>query len=37
MQPINYWIEKLNLRPHPEGGFFCETYRSELEIVIPGN
>jgi uncharacterized protein len=23
-----YWIEKLNLLPHPEGGYFKETYRS---------
>ncbi|MCC6445134.1 MAG: cupin domain-containing protein [Armatimonadetes bacterium] len=23
-----YWIEKLNLSPHPEGGYFRETYRS---------
>ncbi|MBC7391663.1 MAG: cupin domain-containing protein [Opitutaceae bacterium] len=23
-----YWIEKLNLSPHPEGGFYRETYRS---------
>ena len=22
------WIEALNLRPHPEGGFFVESYRS---------
>lgn len=24
-----YWIEKLNLSSHPEGGFFAETYRAE--------
>lgn len=23
-----YWIEKLGLLPHPEGGFFRETYRA---------
>lgn len=23
-----YWIDKLNLKPHPEGGFFSEVYRS---------
>jgi predicted cupin superfamily sugar epimerase len=23
-----YWIEKLNLKIHPEGGFYSETYRS---------
>lgn len=28
-----YWIEKLNLIEHPEGGFFRETYRSGQ--VIP--
>jgi predicted cupin superfamily sugar epimerase len=22
------WIERLQLRPHPEGGYFCETYRA---------
>jgi uncharacterized protein len=27
-----YWIEKLNLIPHPEGGYYRETYRSELSI-----
>jgi len=26
------WIEQLNLQPHPEGGWFRETYRSD-EIV----
>ena len=25
---IDYWIEKLRLQPHPEGGFFAECYRS---------
>ncbi len=25
-------IEKLHLRRHPEGGWFCETYRSEEKI-----
>jgi uncharacterized protein len=27
-----YWIEKLRLTPHPEGGYFRETYRAALEI-----
>lgn len=27
-------IERLNLQPHPEGGFYRETYRSET--TIPG-
>ena len=25
---FNYWINKLNLQKHPEGGFFKEVYRS---------
>jgi predicted cupin superfamily sugar epimerase len=25
----NFWIEKLGLEKHPEGGFFRETYRSQ--------
>ena len=29
MKNIKYWIEKLNLEPHPEGGFYREEYRSE--------
>jgi uncharacterized protein len=28
-----YWIDKLKLIPHPEGGYFRETYRSELSIA----
>lgn len=27
-----YWIDKLELIEHPEGGYFKETYRSEEEI-----
>lgn len=27
-----YWIEKLQLQQHPEGGFFSETYRSQEEM-----
>ena len=26
------WIERLGLLPHPEGGYFRETYRSSLEL-----
>lgn len=25
-------IERLNLKPHPEGGFYCETYRHAEKI-----
>jgi predicted cupin superfamily sugar epimerase len=28
-----YWIEKLGLEPHPEGGYFRQTYRSEIVIA----
>jgi uncharacterized protein len=28
-----YWIEKLQLEPHPEGGYFRQTYRSEVLIA----
>ena len=32
MNTANYWIEKLKLEKHPEGGNFREMYRSE-EII----
>lgn len=32
MERINELIQKLDLRPHPEGGYFKETYRSEEQI-----
>ncbi len=28
MFPAKYWVEKLKMQSHPEGGFFAETYRS---------
>lgn len=33
IQSAKYWIEKLKLEKHPEGGWFKEVYRSE--DVIP--
>jgi len=30
-----YWINKLHLRKHPEGGYFVETYRSERVVNLP--
>jgi uncharacterized protein len=30
-----YWIKKLNLQKHPEGGYFVETYKSEKFINLP--
>ncbi|WP_373522217.1 cupin domain-containing protein [Aquiflexum sp.] len=32
MDRIKELTEKLNLQPHPEGGFYSETYRSSLGI-----
>ena len=31
-----YWIEKLRLEPHPEGGYFRQTYRAEMTIARAG-
>ena len=28
LKPIQYWVERLGLEPHPEGGAYVETYRS---------
>lgn len=33
MESAKYWIEKLQLQKHPEGGWFTEIYRSDE--VIP--
>ncbi|NND71183.1 MAG: cupin domain-containing protein [Rhodothermales bacterium] len=32
MRTAAYWVEKLNLSPHPEGGHFREVYRSDESI-----
>jgi predicted cupin superfamily sugar epimerase len=32
MQPAAYWIDHLDLKPHPEGGFYKETYRAAESI-----
>lgn len=32
MSDIEFLITKFNLKPHPEGGYFSETYRSEGQI-----
>ena len=31
-----YWVEKLRLEPHPEGGYFRQTYKSDLTIEREG-
>ena len=33
MRTADYWVQKLNLLPHPEGGYFRETYRSSESIA----
>jgi predicted cupin superfamily sugar epimerase len=32
LQTSAQWIEKLNLKPHPEGGYYNELYRSKIEV-----
>lgn len=32
---IDYWIKNLNLAPHPEGGYFIETTKSDRTIDLP--
>lgn len=32
MKTAEYWIEHLGLQPHPEGGYYKETYRSDEDI-----
>jgi len=29
IKDASFWIQQLQLQPHPEGGFFRETYKSE--------
>lgn len=29
----HYWIQTLGLQPHPEGGYYRETYRSTLRLM----
>jgi uncharacterized protein len=29
----DYWIERLGLEPHPEGGYFRQTYRSGAVVA----
>ncbi len=33
MTDAAFWIERLDLRPHPEGGYFRETYRAAESIA----
>ena len=36
MSDAAFWIERLDLRPHPEGGYFRETYRASETIAAAG-
>ena len=36
MNTADYWIEKLQLAPHPEGGYFRETYRAVETVPAQG-
>ncbi|HEY8511607.1 MAG TPA: cupin domain-containing protein [Cyclobacteriaceae bacterium] len=36
MHTADYWIEHLGLKPHPEGGFYRETYRAKEDIPAEG-
>jgi predicted cupin superfamily sugar epimerase len=33
IKDADYWIEKLGLSPHPEGGYWVQTYRSSERIA----
>jgi predicted cupin superfamily sugar epimerase len=33
MTPANAWIAALQLKPHPEGGYYRETYRAEERVA----
>lgn len=39
MEAPQQWIERLNLQPHPEGGYYRQTYRAPLILphsALPG-
>lgn len=31
-----YWVEKLGLEPHPEGGYFRQSYKADLVLAKEG-
>ncbi|MGL1888276.1 MAG: cupin domain-containing protein [Reichenbachiella sp.] len=37
MRSSDYWVAKLDLLPHPEGGFYKETYRSNKLYMRDGD
>lgn len=36
MNSADYWINQLQLQPHPEGGYYREVYRSDEHIPVAG-
>jgi len=34
-QDASYWIKNLKLQPHPEGGYYKEVFRSDIEVLRP--
>ena len=34
MKSKDYWVKNLELLPHPEGGYYKETYRSQLNVKL---
>lgn len=35
-QNASYWINRLQLQPHPEGGYYREVYRSAIQVGREG-
>jgi predicted cupin superfamily sugar epimerase len=35
IQNAAFWIDYLQLQPHPEGGYYKEVFRSEIEVSPP--
>jgi len=36
-QTAAFWVERLGLQPHPEGGYYREVFRSDLQVIRPGS
>ena len=35
-EDASYWIERLKMQPHPEGGFYKEVFRSQQSVLRVG-
>lgn len=35
-EEAQHWVERLGLKPHPEGGWFSECYRSQTRVTHGG-